>query len=83
MVVGAGYIAVELAGILRTLGSDTSLLIRYDKVRRLWRGRSQGIRLSTPRGNNVPTRDVTGEVAACIMTRHCKGKIEGVRSRLS
>ncbi len=30
--VGAGYIAVELAGILRTLGSDVSLLIRYDQV---------------------------------------------------
>lgn len=32
MVVGAGYIAVELAGILNALGSDVSLLIRYDKV---------------------------------------------------
>ena len=31
--VGAGYIAVELAGILSSLGSDVSLLIRYDKVR--------------------------------------------------
>ncbi|KAG8705342.1 Glutathione reductase, partial [Ceratobasidium sp. 395] len=30
-VVGAGYIAVELAGILNTLGSETHLLIRYDK----------------------------------------------------
>ncbi|XP_014668404.1 PREDICTED: glutathione reductase, mitochondrial-like [Priapulus caudatus] len=34
VVVGAGYIAVELAGILQTLGSDVSLLIRYDKVLR-------------------------------------------------
>jgi len=32
VVVGAGYIAVELAGILSALGSDVSLLIRYDKV---------------------------------------------------
>ena len=32
VVVGAGYIAVELAGILKALGSDVSLLIRYDKV---------------------------------------------------
>jgi len=32
VVVGAGYIAVELAGILNALGSDVSLLIRYDKV---------------------------------------------------
>uniref|UniRef100_A0A674IMT7 Glutathione-disulfide reductase n=1 Tax=Terrapene triunguis TaxID=2587831 RepID=A0A674IMT7_9SAUR len=34
VVVGAGYIAVEIAGILSTLGSKTSLLIRHDKVLR-------------------------------------------------
>lgn len=34
VVVGAGYIAVELAGILNGLGSDTSLCIRYDKALR-------------------------------------------------
>ncbi|KAF7236489.1 Glutathione reductase, mitochondrial [Varanus komodoensis] len=33
VVVGAGYIAVEIAGILATLGSKTSLLIRYDKLK--------------------------------------------------
>ena len=33
VVVGAGYIAIELAGILHALGSDTSLVIRKDKVR--------------------------------------------------
>jgi len=33
-VVGAGYIAVELAGIFNTLGSETHLFIRYDKVLR-------------------------------------------------
>lgn len=33
-VVGAGYIAVELAGIFHTLGSTTHLLIRHDKVLR-------------------------------------------------
>lgn len=33
MVVGAGYIAVELAGIMNQLGSDVSLLIRYNKAR--------------------------------------------------
>ena len=31
-VVGAGYIAVELAGILQVLGSDTSLFIRREQV---------------------------------------------------
>ncbi|KAK3095316.1 hypothetical protein FSP39_013135 [Pinctada imbricata] len=34
VVVGAGYIAVELAGIFGALGADTSILIRYDKVLR-------------------------------------------------
>lgn len=34
VVVGAGYIAVELAGIFNSLGSDTSILIRYDEVLR-------------------------------------------------
>lgn len=33
-VFGAGYIAVELAGILRGLGSEVSLFIRHDKVLR-------------------------------------------------
>ena len=32
--VGAGYIAVEMAGILKSLGSDVSLVIRYDSVLR-------------------------------------------------
>ncbi|XP_062430360.1 glutathione reductase, mitochondrial isoform X1 [Rhea pennata] len=34
VIVGAGYIAVEMAGILSTLGSKSSLLIRHDKVLR-------------------------------------------------
>lgn len=34
VVVGAGYIAVELAGILQTLGSEVHHFIRYDKVLR-------------------------------------------------
>ena len=33
-VIGAGYIGVEMAGILNALGSDTTLLIRKDKVLR-------------------------------------------------
>eukprot|EP01095_Lingulamoeba_sp_RSL-Kostka_P006325 TRINITY_DN197_c4_g1_i1.p1 TRINITY_DN197_c4_g1~~TRINITY_DN197_c4_g1_i1.p1 ORF type:complete len:529 (+),score=214.29 TRINITY_DN197_c4_g1_i1:31-1617(+) len=33
-IVGAGYIAVELAGILATLGSDVTLIIRNDKALR-------------------------------------------------
>jgi hypothetical protein len=34
VVVGAGYIAVEMAGILRSLGSDVTLIIRKDKTLR-------------------------------------------------
>ncbi|NXF85973.1 GSHR protein, partial [Eubucco bourcierii] len=34
VIVGAGYIAVEVVGILSTLGSKSSLLIRKDKVLR-------------------------------------------------
>jgi len=33
-VVGSGYIAVELAGVLRSLGSDVALFMRYDRVLR-------------------------------------------------
>ncbi|XP_068044360.1 glutathione reductase, mitochondrial isoform X2 [Anomalospiza imberbis] len=35
VVVGAGYIAVEMVGILSTLGSKSSLLIRHDKVKKV------------------------------------------------
>ncbi len=34
VVVGAGYIAVEMAGILHSLGSDVTQVIRFDKVLR-------------------------------------------------
>jgi glutathione reductase (NADPH) len=34
VVVGAGYIAVELAGVLQSLGSDTSLVVRKEKALR-------------------------------------------------
>lgn len=34
VIVGAGYIAVEMAGILSTLGSKTSLIIRQTGVRK-------------------------------------------------
>jgi glutathione reductase (NADPH) len=33
-VVGAGYIAVELAGVFHTLGTETHLMIRHEKVLR-------------------------------------------------
>jgi glutathione reductase (NADPH) len=33
-IVGSGYVAVELAGVLQSLGSEVQLLIRYDRVLR-------------------------------------------------
>jgi glutathione reductase (NADPH) len=33
-IVGSGYVAVELAGVLRSLGSEVQLLIRHDRVLR-------------------------------------------------
>ena len=33
MVVGAGYIAVELAGIFNALGAETYICIRFDQVK--------------------------------------------------
>ena len=30
--VGSGYIAVELAGILNALGSDVTIIVRYNSV---------------------------------------------------
>lgn len=30
-VIGAGYIAVELAGVFQSLGTDTTLVVRYDR----------------------------------------------------
>ena len=34
LIIGAGYIATELAGVLRALGSDVTMLLRYDKLLR-------------------------------------------------
>ena len=36
MVVGSGYIAVELAGILNALGSDVTLVIRRNAIIRMF-----------------------------------------------
>ena len=34
LIIGAGYIAVEFAGVLRGLGSSVSVMLRYDRVLR-------------------------------------------------
>ena len=33
-IVGSGYIAVELGGVLRALGSEVTLFVRFDRVLR-------------------------------------------------
>ena len=43
VVVGAGYIAVELAGVLNSLGTETHLLIRGDTVLRTFDPSIQGV----------------------------------------
>ena len=40
--VGAGYIAVEIAGVLHSLGSDVTLYIRRDEVRDVCRKDIEG-----------------------------------------
>uniref|UniRef100_A0A2K6MTX3 glutathione-disulfide reductase n=1 Tax=Rhinopithecus bieti TaxID=61621 RepID=A0A2K6MTX3_RHIBE len=45
VIVGAGYIAVEIAGILSALGSKTSLMIRHDKVKEV-KKTSSGLEVS-------------------------------------
>lgn len=34
LIIGAGYIAVEFAGVLKALGSDVSVMLRHDRVLR-------------------------------------------------
>ncbi|KAJ8310171.1 hypothetical protein KUTeg_012036 [Tegillarca granosa] len=49
-VVGAGYIAVELAGIFNALGADTSILIRFDKVKSVTKESDGTLTLDTTTG---------------------------------
>lgn len=44
-VVGAGYIAIELAGVLNTLGSETHLIVRRDSILRNFDPALQGVLL--------------------------------------
>nr|KAG5696721.1 hypothetical protein BaRGS_028841 [Batillaria attramentaria] len=60
VVVGAGYIAVELAGIFNALGSDTSILIRFDEgVEMDSRGH---IKVDEFQNTNVPNIYALGDV---------------------
>ncbi|XP_006834558.1 PREDICTED: glutathione reductase, mitochondrial isoform X2 [Chrysochloris asiatica] len=63
VIVGAGYIAVEIAGILSALGSKTSLMIRHDKVKEVKKTAS-GLELSmvTSAPGRKPTCTVIPDV---------------------
>ncbi|XP_001635558.3 glutathione reductase, mitochondrial isoform X2 [Nematostella vectensis] len=84
-VVGAGYIAVELAGILNALGSRVSLLIRYNNVIRNFDSmlsgmlteeiKDSGIDLCT----NTTTEQVSKDSNTGLLTLHTlKNKTEKV-----
>ncbi len=77
LVVGAGYIAVEIAGVLHALGSDTHLLIRGEKPLRsfdsdiidalLTRMKQDGLQLHTKTEVNLIEKGTNG-----LLTVHCK-----------
>lgn len=75
-VVGAGYIAVELAGILNALGSHVSSLIRYDKVLRTFDSMlSEGttnemVKAGIDLHTHTTIQEITKDSATGLMTIH-------------
>ncbi|MDG4549137.1 MAG: glutathione-disulfide reductase [Candidatus Contendobacter sp.] len=77
-IVGSGYIAVELAGMLQALGAEVSLLVRRDQVLRSFdamlreqlmeRLREDGIRVMTRTQVRAVARLATG-----ALSLHCEG----------
>jgi len=63
-VVGAGYIAVELSGILQILGSKVDLVIRYDSFLRTFDSSIAGILMTemTGQGINIVKNTEVGKV---------------------
>ncbi|KAL9965901.1 hypothetical protein ACROYT_G029759 [Oculina patagonica] len=80
-VIGAGYIAVELAGILNALGSKVSSLIRYDRVLRNFDSMiSEGVTNEMVKaGIDLQTRTSIEEIIkdpeTGLMTVHAKDKV--------
>ncbi|KAG8130304.1 hypothetical protein E2320_016904 [Naja naja] len=68
VIVGAGYIAVELAGILSALGSKTSLLIRYNEIQSVTKSASGllAITVTSSFPNQKPTVN-TIENVDCLL----------------
>jgi len=67
-IVGSGYIAVELAGVLQSLGSDVHLLIRHDRVLRHFDALLGEKLMTAMRASG--TRIETGVVTAALARRH-------------
>jgi len=63
-VVGAGYIAVELAGVLQSLGSKVDLVIRFDKILRTFDSSVADILMTemTSSGISIKTNSPPGKV---------------------
>jgi glutathione reductase (NADPH) len=72
-VVGSGYIAVELAGVLHSLGASVTLFIRYDALLRTFDAmlgtkllaamRASGIEVVTRMATRALTREANGALA--------------------
>jgi len=63
-VVGSGYIAVELAGVLNALGSEVTLFVRYDAVLRNFDAMLSGYLLAAMRDAGVEV--VTGAIPSRV-----------------
>lgn len=78
-IAGSGYIAVELAGMLHTLGSEVTLLVRGDGVLRPFDAmiREQLLERLHEDGINVLTRTQIRAVAQLVggsLDLHCEGR---------
>ena len=71
-VVGAGYIAVELAGVLAALGSATTLLIRHEEVLRSFDGM---LRESVMEALHAERVHIEAHVQATALTKTAEGLI--------
>ncbi|KAI1727473.1 pyridine nucleotide-disulfide oxidoreductase domain-containing protein [Ditylenchus destructor] len=84
VVVGAGYIAVELAGVLGQLGSDTHLLIRYEHVLRTFDETLQrGLTEAIDRGpvnlhKKTEVKEVVRNADGTLKIKTTTGEIDGV-----
>ncbi|XP_046585393.1 glutathione reductase, mitochondrial-like [Haliotis rubra] len=88
VVVGAGYIAVELAGIFGALGADTSILIRFEQVLRTFDSMVSSSVTNSLESEGVKVRkktkvtSVTKESDGSLTVETTTGQIAGVKCLL-